>query len=271
MCKRQTLEEFLTYAKENVIADRYILVMWDHGEGTLGGFGRDELNDNASLSIVDMKAAIKSFGQKLDVMVFDACLMGTVENACALSDSGKYLIASEDITPTDGIYYTTWLNSLSSEPCMSNEELARLIVDSFVVHAPKGREDVMMSVINLDNMSLLTNELSRILPCLNDKAVFEKLVSSELDAYGENEGNDQYDLLSVFDAVDMDISDLAIALESTLYYKRSAVDGKYSGLALYLPIARQEEYKNVRNVLCEAEYPEGLISVLDTINETNGG
>ncbi len=271
MCERQTFKDFLIYARDNVVADRYVLVFWDHGEGTLGGFGRDELNGNASLSISDMKSALEAFGKKFDLIVFDACLMGTVETAYALKNAGEYLIASEDITPTDGIYYTTWLNSLSADPKISTEELARLIVDSFIVHSPKDREDVMMSVTRLDKLPMLTDEVSRILEKLSSGGFTEKLFAAELIPYGENGGNDQYDLLAVFDAVDIDISNLAVALEGTLYYKRSAAEGKYSGLAIYLPIKRSSDYADVRNDLLNAEYPEGAIAALDTINETNGG
>ena len=271
MCERQTLEDFIVYAKENVIADRYVLIMWDHGGGTLGGFGLDELNGNAALSLGDMKAALSAFGQKFDLIVFDACLMGTVECAYALKDVGEYMIASEDITPTDGIYYTTWLNSLSADPRLQTAELARLIVDAFVVHAPQGREDVTMSVIRLDRAEMLVSEVQKTLVKLMGGAYLDKLLSADLIPYGEGEGNDQYDLLTPFNAVDMDISDLAVALEGTLCYSRSAVSGKYSGLALYLPITRQGDFESVRNDLYEIGYPEGVLSSLDTINTKNGG
>ena len=271
MCEQQTLEEFIVYAKENVIADRYVLVLWDHGGGTLGGFGRDELNGDAALSLDDMKTALSVFGQKFDLIVFDACLMGTLECAYALCDVGEYMIASEDITPTDGIYYTTWLNSLSADPKLSSEELARLIVDAYVVHAPQGREDVTMSVIRLDKAKMLASEVQKMLDKLTDGACLDRLLSADLIPYGEGDGYDQYDLLSTFDAVDMDISDLAVALEGALYYKRSAVFGKYSGMALYLPLGRQSDFENVRNDLYEIGYPEWALSSLDTINAKNGG
>ncbi len=271
MCERQTLEDFLVYAKENVIADRYVLVFWDHGQGTLGGFGRDELNGDAALSLADMQTALAAFGQKLDLIVFDACLMGTLETAYALKDVGEYMIASEDITPTDGIYYTTWLNSLSADPKLQTAELARLIVDSFVVHAPQDREDVMMSVIRLDKITALADEVTRMLEKLNSGGPTAKLASAGLIPYGDSGGNDQYDLLIVFDTLDMDLSDLAVALESTLYYKRSAVESKYSGIAIYLPLIRHSDYPDVRNDLFEVGYPERAISALDIINEINGG
>lgn len=265
MCERQTLEDFLVYAKENVVADRYVLVMWDHGEGTLGGFGRDELNGDASLSLADMKSAMGAFGEKFDLIVFDACLMGTLETAYTLKDVGEYMIASEDITPTDGIYYTTWLNSLSADPKLTTHELARLIVDSFVVHAPQNREDVMMSVIRLDKVTALTDEVTRMLEKLGANVSAAKLLAMGLTPYGDNEGNDQYDLIDAFNALDMDISDLAVALEGALYYKRSAVEGKYSGMAIYLPLIRAGDYERVKADLQAIGYPEAAITTLDKI------
>ena len=271
MCERETLEDFLVYAKENVIADRYLLIMWDHGGGTLAGGGRDELNKDASLSLSDMKTALAKFGQKFDLIVFDACLMGTLECAYALSDAGKYMIASEDITPMDGVYYTTWLNSLAADPKLSTEELSRLIVDSYIVHAPQGREDVVMSVIRLDRAAMLANEVQKALDKLTGDTYLDRLIDAGLVPYGDSGGNDQYDILSVFDAVDMDISNLAVAMEGSLYYKRSALANKYSGIALYLPLKRKSDYANVRNDLYEVGYPEKVISALDIINGKNGG
>lgn len=267
MCETQTLKDFLAYAKENVIADRYVLILWDHGEGTLGGFGRDELNDDASLSLADLKEGLAAFERKFDLVVFDACLMGTVETAYALDGVTEYMIASEDITPTDGIYYTTWLNSLSVDPKMSTEELARMIVDSFIVHAPASRSDVMLSVIRTDRTERLTGELAALMTKLIKQDTYlERLLKADMSPYGEGEGNDQYDLMAVFDAVDMDVSDLGVALEGTLYYKRSAESNKYSGLALYLPLKISKEYASVKGVLTKIGYPQEIISLLDKLN-----
>lgn len=161
MCDPNTLKGFLSYAKDNVAADRYVLVFWGHGYGTVGGFGRDELHGNKSISVSDLKSSLDAFGKKFDLIVFDACLIGTLECAYALKDHAEYMIASEYMTPTDGLYYTTWLNSLSANPRMKTEVLARMIVDAFVVHAPPARNDVMLSVIRLSNIDKLVDTSTR--------------------------------------------------------------------------------------------------------------
>ena len=41
-----SLSDFITFAADEYPADRYILIMWDHGGGSLYGFGYDELYEN---------------------------------------------------------------------------------------------------------------------------------------------------------------------------------------------------------------------------------
>lgn len=267
MCERETLVDFLRFATEAAPADRYVLVFWDHGDGTLGGFGRDELNSNASLSLSDMQAALAEAEVQFDVIVFDACLMATVECAYALKGAGEYMIASEDIVPTDGLYYTTWLRSLSVNKTLSTEALAKMIVDAYVVHAPSGREDVTLSVIRLDNVEAVVSGVEReMLKISKNQALTEKLLGLDLKPFGQGDGNDQYDMLALLDALDMDVSAMNVDAESAIYYKRSAVPKKYSGLALYLPLTRGSEFEKVKTDLLQIGYPEDIIGVLGTLN-----
>lgn len=95
----RTLRDFLVWGKAVAPSERYILILWDHGYGTMGGFGADELNERKTMKVSELSQAIGSSDMYFDLIVFDACLMGTVETAYALRDQGKYLIASEDSTP----------------------------------------------------------------------------------------------------------------------------------------------------------------------------
>ena len=42
MADGKTLTDFVNYCKSNYTADRYGLIMWDHGGGSIDGFGWDE-------------------------------------------------------------------------------------------------------------------------------------------------------------------------------------------------------------------------------------
>lgn len=267
MCEKETLVDFLDFAASKAPADRYILVFWDHGEGTIGGFGRDELNGNAALTLSDMQYALEKADVFFDIIVFDACLMGTLEVAYALRDAGEYMIASEDIVPTDGLYYTTWLRSLSVDKTLSTAALAKMIVDAYVVHAPAGREDVTLSVLRLACTEAAVQGVEREMEKVaQTPALLGKMAQLSLKPYGANNGNDQYDILSVFSELDMDVSTLNTELEHVIYYKRSAVREKYSGLALYLPLVRSGEFEKVKTDLFSIGYPEDIIGVLGTLN-----
>ena len=110
-----TLLEFLNWSKDNYPADKYGLILWDHGGGAVSGFGFDENepNEDESLTIDEIKNALDKFEPKLDFVGFDACLMGGFEIAYALKNDANYLIASEELEPGSGWEYKKLLNQLS--------------------------------------------------------------------------------------------------------------------------------------------------------------
>ncbi len=133
MTDPSTLSSFITYCKNNYAADRYFLVLWDHGGGTTGGFGYDQLNTSkGAMGIGGINNALTSAGVKFDFVGFDACLMATAENALMLTKHADYLIASEETEPGIGWYYTRWLSELSKNTSMPTTEIGKMIVDDFV-------------------------------------------------------------------------------------------------------------------------------------------
>ena len=82
--------------------------MWDHGGGSVSGFGYDENNpdEEDTLTLKEIKKALKNIDEKLEFIGFDACLMSNFELAYTIKDKAKYLIASEETEPGTGWYYT---------------------------------------------------------------------------------------------------------------------------------------------------------------------
>ena len=54
----ECLTNFLNYAYTNYPADQYALILWDHGDGPVIGYGRDMLFDNDSLTLSEMEQAL---------------------------------------------------------------------------------------------------------------------------------------------------------------------------------------------------------------------
>ncbi len=133
LTKPSTLSGFIRYCASNYPADRYQLIFWDHGGGSLSGFGYDEnFRSSGAMSLSQIDKALSDGGVKFDIVGFDACLMATAENALMLSRHADYLIASEETEAGYGWYYTPWLNALSDNSSLPSVELGKIIIDDFV-------------------------------------------------------------------------------------------------------------------------------------------
>lgn len=123
MADASTLKNFLTWGCEFAPADRYGLILWNHGAGPLMGMCLDELYPDEetgmnTLSLNELEEALKgsSFAkEKLVFIGFDACLMCSLEIASLVSPYAEYMIASQETEPASGWDYSFLkeVNSLS--------------------------------------------------------------------------------------------------------------------------------------------------------------
>lgn len=127
------LTGFIRYCAENYPADRNILVLWDHGGGSLSGYGYDEKSGGrSSMTLPQIDKALSDAKVTFDWIGYDACLMSTLETALVSAKYADYLIASEEVEPGTGWYYTDWLNALSKNSSVSTESLGKTLIDSYV-------------------------------------------------------------------------------------------------------------------------------------------
>lgn len=132
MVEPETLSEFIRYCTGNFPADRYALIFWDHGGGSISGYGYDENFPNATMTLDEINTALQDGGAKFDFIGFDACLMATLETALVCEQYADYLVASEAVEPGTGWYYTDWVTALSENPAIATVDLAKIIIDDFV-------------------------------------------------------------------------------------------------------------------------------------------
>jgi hypothetical protein len=63
MVKPSTLTGFIQYCTQNYPANRNMLIFWDHGGGSLSGYGYDEKNPTAgSMTLQGINRALKNAG-----------------------------------------------------------------------------------------------------------------------------------------------------------------------------------------------------------------
>lgn len=114
------IEEVLKDMQKIAPSDSYGLILGSHASGWMKGnsvqskaFGDD---DGYNIDIPDLADVLKnSFSEKLDFVLFDACMMGTAEVGYELRETTSYCIASVMETPVYGFPYDQILPYLYSE------------------------------------------------------------------------------------------------------------------------------------------------------------
>ena len=169
MAATDTFADFLHYANDNYAADHRILIVWDHGGGTVGGACYDERSGNM-MSLNQMQDALASTYDKntekppFDIVGFDCCLMATYGVANAFEGYGRYLVASQELEPGNGWYYTGIVDGFNKGVGSDPLVLAKVICNAYM----EGCEEVGTE----DEATLSVTDLSK-LPQL--RAAYEKM------------------------------------------------------------------------------------------------
>lgn len=166
MAAPATLTDFIKWGVSTFPAQRYALILWDHGLGWLGGFeggrnGRGILQDDGSnsfMSLEELRRALDEAGIHFDLLEFDACLMGQIEVLGYVYEFADYITFSENTEPGDGNPYDVIFYVLVHDPEMGGEALGRLIVDSFVDYysrPPNNLASVTKSLVRTEGVAQL--------------------------------------------------------------------------------------------------------------------
>lgn len=163
----KTLQEFISSSISEYPAEKYAIILWDHGNG-IKGFGLDDVF-NDSLTVRELTDAFsqarKNSGKQFEFIGFDACLMATFEIALRVSPYANYLVSSEEVEPEWGWDYQSILSSFDSSQSSSTftdgKALGKIIADSYVKHSKANTElyenyqadrTITLSVIDLSKI-----------------------------------------------------------------------------------------------------------------------
>ncbi len=211
------LSSFLNYAHDNYPAKRFSLVLWDHGNGPLIGYGKDMLFGDDALTLIEMSDALKnspfSKDKKLSFVGFDACLMSSAELVCTWDDYADYLIASQEIEPSFGWDYSCLKNLCEVEDKKFFNSLTKTYLDTCEeYYEKKGYDDrdttlSCMDLSQADNLRTSINALFK--KAINDvESDYNNLMFNRVNtrSLGRASTGSEYDLV--------DLNDMATQLES---------------------------------------------------------
>ena len=224
MSEPESLTDFITWTKKKYPADRYILVLWDHGGGVPYGYGMDDLNEREGEDSIgcirtsEVVSAIKKAGVKFDIIGFDACLMQDLEIASALEPYADYYLGSEETEGGFGWFYTSGFGKLAQAPGTPSEEFGHEMIACYdpyntIIKDEDGEPDTAatLSFVDLTLAKPAYKKLSDLLAKAGDAvradpADFAAMAGAAGSAYAFTDDLqiDLIDFLKILDKVDYD-------------------------------------------------------------------
>ena len=252
MADSATLSDFLNWGVQKYPSDRYSLILWNHGSGPLIGYGNDEKTSD-SFSLEELVKSLYdspfSADNKLEVIGFDACLMGTVETAWAFSNYADYFVASQEIEPGNGWNYE-FLEKLAY--CEDGDDVGRVIIDAYFermelifMYNPSVKSEITLSCIDLSAIEDVEKEIDTLFSVVNEDVLVGQIAQVSRCRYnsksfGKIGSSFDYDLVDLTHIASLlqpfysQATALQTALDTAIVYSKANVPNAY-GLSIYHP------------------------------------
>lgn len=171
MTNPQELRNFIDWAKQTAPAKRYLLVLWNHGNGPGGLLADETTRPGRLMSLAELRSAL-STASPIDIIDFDMCLMGAYETVVALRGVARTAVFSEEVVPGDGSDYRQILLAMQQNATASTTQVAASLVDAFFAgYAANLRPSLTKSAVNIERSDALVaatgalaNDLAARLP-----------------------------------------------------------------------------------------------------------
>jgi len=140
----QTLIDFVEWGIQNYPAQKYCVVLWNHGggwrtppedqEAPYKAVCWDETSSHDCLYMNEVRSALATIEadyEEVDLVGFDACLMAMAEVGYEIRNHTSCCVGSEKGEPNDGWPYDLIMPDLTADPTMSVFDLGQVIVDRY--------------------------------------------------------------------------------------------------------------------------------------------
>ncbi|MBX3095972.1 MAG: Ig-like domain-containing protein [Fimbriimonadaceae bacterium] len=164
----QTLNDFVVWGKANYPADRYCLIIWNHGNGwkrgvdesyPTRGFSYDDESQN-SIQTWEIDQALA--GQTFDILAWDASLMQMTEVAYEARNHATFIVGSEESPPADGYPYDLVFAPWAANPDDTTFNLATKFVDGMLNYGPYATRKITQSVVESNKLPALATAVDTL-------------------------------------------------------------------------------------------------------------
>ncbi|OGR41919.1 MAG: hypothetical protein A2X35_11460 [Elusimicrobia bacterium GWA2_61_42] len=255
----KNLVEFVKWSQARYPAQRYALVIWNHGSGwnknmpAESGKGISYDDETGShMTTQQLKLALAETG-KMEILSMDACLMQMMEVAYEARTGADYIVASEETEPGDGYTYNTWLAPLAAKPSMTQAELSKVMVDSYTDHYQSINQGATQSSVRTENLyklgQLVNGWTSAVMAAGELAGVKNARAKAQAFYYSSNKDLAHFVKLVNDGSQNAEVktrgAELLGFLSGSVIYHNRATGAKYvnaSGLAIYIPTSYTASY-----------------------------
>lgn len=161
-----TMFDFINWAKTNYPAERYALVVWNHGNGwrrrpDAGGSRAVSYDDDTGNSIQIWELAQCLGSNTFDILSWDASLMQMIEVAHEIQDHANYVVGSEESPPGAGLPYDLVFGPFRDNPDAPTLTLSKNFVDG-MLEAYGGGGNITQSVLDTNQLPALASAVSQL-------------------------------------------------------------------------------------------------------------
>ncbi len=281
MVDPNTLTDFIRYSEQNFPAERYFLILWDHGGGSVTGYGYDEYFKGDTMTLDEIERALFNSGAEFDMVGFDACLMATLETAFVVEPYSDYLIASEELEPGIGWYYTGWLDELSKNPSIETIDLGKKLVDDYVqeVKRQTPKSQATLSLIDLAELSATVpptfSEFSQSTGELIDTEEFKRVSDSRAGTkeFASSSKINQIDLIDFANRLGTpEAENFAQALGDAVKYNRMSDNiTNANGVSIFFPYGKLSDVSSMLRTYEEIGMDENYTRAIRSFANVNAG
>ncbi|GIV01958.1 MAG: hypothetical protein KatS3mg015_0788 [Fimbriimonadales bacterium] len=193
-----TLRSFVQWTMANYPAERYVLVLWNHGSGwrmTDDRYGTRGFSfDDEFFTNIETWQLGQALGglDTIDIVSWDSSLMQMMEVAYEMPSNVQYMVGSEESPPAEGLPYDLVFGPLRDNPNLTTEQLGEKFGQGMLAFYGETRK-ITQSMVRLSDRQAVAdacNALAQLLIQKNQGGTFDAEIQAarnEAQAYSPSQ------------------------------------------------------------------------------------
>ncbi|MFM9874309.1 MAG: clostripain-related cysteine peptidase [Fimbriimonadaceae bacterium] len=188
MGSTDTLRDFIAWGKANYPADRYCIILWNHGNGWKRSIDDQptrafSYDDQYGTSIKSWETDAAFVGQHFDILAWDASLMQMMEVAYEVRNHADYVVGSEESPPGEGYPYHLIFDNFRDNPNAPTDVLASAFVQGMQEQAQPGGiyefRNITQSVLESAKLDAVVTAISTL---ADDMSANNLLIAAQIQS-----------------------------------------------------------------------------------------